>query len=133
LYVIDQILSNTWNYGVSTGSGVIGMGVNSQFLKQFIDPVTNTLSYGIVVQRSNTAPTGLLSASANTTSNFTFGNTTYTNYTGNTNVTVNADNASGYYLFSNTTSASGAIGLGFGGVQSTSTWYYNSLLLDSNY
>jgi hypothetical protein len=36
-------------------------------------------------------------------------------------------------LFSNTTSASGAIGLGFGGVQSTSTWFYNSLLLDSNY
>jgi hypothetical protein len=86
LYVIDQILTNTWNYGVSTGSGVIGMGANSQFLKQFIDPVTNTLSYGIVVQRSTTAPSAALSAASTTTSNFTFGNTTYTGYTGNTNV-----------------------------------------------
>jgi hypothetical protein len=40
LYVIDQILGNTWNFGVSNGAGIVGMGVNSPFLKQFIDPQT---------------------------------------------------------------------------------------------
>jgi hypothetical protein len=126
-------LGNTWNFGVSNGAGIVGMGVNSPFLKQFIDPQTQTLSYGVVVQRSSTAPTGMLSASVATSSNITFGNTTYTGYTGNPNITVNADPVTGYYLFSNTTSSSGAIGFGFGGVQSASTWYYNNLLLDNNY
>jgi hypothetical protein len=94
------------------------MGVNSPFLKQFIDPITQTLSYGVVVQRSTLVPTGMLSASVPTTSNITFGNTTYTGYTGNPNITVNADPTTGNYLFSNITSPSGAIGFGFGGVQS---------------
>jgi len=53
LYIVEKILSNTWFYGVANGYGTIGLGVNSPFLKQFVNPENNTLTYGVVVSRSN--------------------------------------------------------------------------------
>jgi len=51
LYVVDQILSNNWFYGIQAGAGIVGIGPGSPFARQFIDINTNVQSYSIVVGR----------------------------------------------------------------------------------
>ena len=74
LYVIEDILANTWNYGVTAGAGIVGLGVNSPFLSSFIEPTTNTLTFSVSIQRSSGQPTSQqLPAATTSTSNITFG------------------------------------------------------------
>ena len=60
VYVVDQIVQDTWFYGVGGGSGILGVGIGSPFVRQFTDVATNTQTYSVVVGRSSQSPTNSL-------------------------------------------------------------------------
>ena len=53
VYAVTEITANHWFYGVNGGNGIVGVGPNSPFVRQFIDPFTNTQTYSIVVGRGS--------------------------------------------------------------------------------
>jgi hypothetical protein len=53
VYAVTEITANNWFYGINGGNGIIGVGPNSPFVRQFIDPFTNTQTYSIVVGRGS--------------------------------------------------------------------------------
>ena len=53
VYAVTEITANHWFYGVNGGNGIVGVGPNSPFVRQFIDPATNTQTYSIVVGRGS--------------------------------------------------------------------------------
>ena len=118
IYVVTAILANNWFYGIAGGNGILGIGPNSPYLRQFIDESTNTQTYSVVVGRGTQQPTlKALGQAAATTSptNITLGAQidpfyNSTNLTSFLNLT--ADSTSGTYFLS--TQQSGVLGLGFG-------------------
>jgi hypothetical protein len=104
VYVVTQILADQWFYGVAGGSGILGVGPNSAFVRQFTDVATNTQTYSIVVGRASTAPTNaILGAVANTTqsTNITFGPSNDPYYAAQSNyLTLTADQTTGTYKLS---------------------------------
>jgi hypothetical protein len=95
IYVVDQIIADQWFYGVAGGSGILGVGPNSPFVRQFTDVATNTQTYSIVVGRASSAPTSAtLGATPNVTqtTNITFGPSNDPYYAAQTNyLTLTAD------------------------------------------
>jgi hypothetical protein len=37
IYVVTVITANNWFYGIAGGAGILGVGPNSPYLRQFID------------------------------------------------------------------------------------------------
>lgn len=116
VYVVTEIIANNWFYGIAGGNGILGVGPNSPYLRQFIDVQTNTQTYSVVVGRGEQQPT-LKSLGATTTAptNITLG-AQIDPYYNNTNLTsflnLTADPTTGTYYLSN--QQSGVLGLGFG-------------------
>jgi len=114
VYVVTEILANTWFFGISGGNGIVGVGPNSAFIRRFVDVATNTQTFSIVVGRGTLAPvSGTLGASTTAATNITFGASNdpyYSNMTSLLNLTANSTTGS----YSLSTSQSGVLGLGFG-------------------
>ena len=116
VYVVTEIIANNWFYGIAGGNGILGVGPNSPYLKQFIDVQTNTQTYSVVVGRGAQQPT-LKSLGATTTAptNITLG-AQIDPYYNNSNLTsflnLTADSTTGTYYLSS--QQSGVLGLGFG-------------------
>lgn len=53
VYVVTEIIANNWFYGIAGGNGILGVGPNSPYLRQFIDVQTNTQTYSVVVGRGD--------------------------------------------------------------------------------
>jgi len=53
IYAVTSITANNWFFGIKGESGIMGIGPSSPFLKSFIDITTNTMTYSIVVGRTN--------------------------------------------------------------------------------
>jgi len=53
VYAVTEITADNWFFGVAGGNGIVGVGPNSPFVRQFIDPITNVQTYSIVVGRGS--------------------------------------------------------------------------------
>lgn len=53
VYVVTEIIANNWFYGIAGGNGILGVGPNSPYLRQFIDVQTNTQTYSVVIGRGD--------------------------------------------------------------------------------
>lgn len=102
LYAVTQITADHWFYGVQGGSGIIGVGPGSPFVRQFIDVATNTQTYSIVVGRGSSQITaGTLGASTSAQTNITFGVQAESPYANQTSfLSLTADQTTGSYYLS---------------------------------